>query len=484
MRSCLLLVPAVVVLGLSSGCISWDIQQRSHSVKIVTDPPGATVWQTDSSGNRRIGSGPTEVKKEYQVKVGKPTPACWIGTAVVAGLSAWAGYVAATHKPDESSTSTSSWDSTRTLSLTGAITGGTMALSMIPLCAGLDSMAKNEIAMQGSEVIKLSASADGYKDQELTVMMPGPQKEVHLTLRPGSSNILAGRSGGIGLVSASDSGPRGGVVGGSVGSGPSYISGAPQPASYALIVGVERYRDVPSPTGARSDAEQFARVVRSTLGVPEANIRIALDDRATRSDIEKQIEWLQGNVQAGGRIYFYFSGHGAPDASAGTPYLLPYDGDPKFLTRTALPLSSVLKSLGETRARDVLAVVDTCFSGAGGRSVLPDGARPLVRVKEAPVAARLALMTASSGAEISGSVPGGAGGLFTRYLNEGLGKGQADINGDGQISLQELSEWVRPRVARDAKRDNRDQTPAVQVGSGLQGGAGSFIIAQGIAGTH
>jgi len=116
--------------------------------------------------------------------------------------------------------------------------------------------------------------------------------------------------------------------------------------------------------------------------------------------------------------------------------------------------------------------------------VLPDGARPLVRVKEAPVAPRLALMTASSGAEISGPVPGGAGGLFTRYLNEGLGKGQADINGDGQISLQELSEWVRPRVARDAKRDNRDQTPSVQVGSGLQGGASSFIVAQGIAGTR
>lgn len=481
MRSSLLLVPAVALLAFSSGCISWDIQQRSHTVKIVTDPPGATVWQTDSSGNRRIGTGPTEVKKDYQVKVGKPTPACWIGTAVVAGLSAYAGYVAATHEAERTDYSTSNWDATRTLSLTGAITGGTLALTMIPLCLGMDSMAKNEVSMQGSEVIRLSASAEGFKDQEMTVMMPGPQKEIHLTLRPGTSNILAGRSGGIGSASSTDT-PKAGPVG--VGGVSSYISGAPQPASYALVVGVEKYRDVPSPTGARSDAEQFARVVRTTLGVPEANIRMALDDRATRSDIEKQIEWLQGNVQAGGRIYFYFSGHGAPDASAGTPYLLPYDGDPKFLSRTALPLSSVLKSLGETKARDVLAMVDTCFSGAGGRSVLPDGARPLVRVKDAPVAPRLALMTASSGAEISGPVPGGAGGLFTRYLTEGLGKGQADINGDGQISLQELTEWVRPRVARDAKRDNRDQTPGVQVGSGLQGGASSFIIAQGIAGTR
>ena len=312
-------------------------------------------------------------------------------------------------------------------------------------------------------------------------MLPGPQKEIHLSLRPGTSGELLARNrnssvGGIGLASTSRSDTTGPAP-----TTASFVSGAPQPASYALVVGIERYRDVPSPTGARADAESFARVVRTTLGVPEANVKVALDDRATRSDIEKQLEWMQANVQPGGRVYFYFSGHGAPDASAGTPYLLPYDGDPKFLARTALPLAGVLKTLGETKARDVLAVVDSCFSGAGGRSVLPDGARPLVRVKEASVAPRLALLTASSGAEISGPAPDGNGGLFTRYVNEGLGRGQADINGDGQISLQELSEWVRPRVARDAKRDNRDQTPSMQVGSGLSGGASSFIIAQGIA---
>ena len=43
------------------------------------------------------------------------------------------------------------------------------------------------------------------------------------------------------------------------------------------------------------------------------------------------------------------------------------------------PLAQVLKQLSETPAKQVLALVDTCFSGAGGRSVLPAGARPLVR---------------------------------------------------------------------------------------------------------
>lgn len=483
MRSHLVLGLGSLLLVSSSGCMTWDVQQRSHTLKIVTDPPGASVWQTDSAGNRRIGTGPTEIKRDYQVKVGKSNHLCWIGAAAAVGVSVFSVYKMTSNSGSSDSTAADynpDYNSNKLWGILGTSLGGTMALTLIPACLALESNTQ-EVAMQTPEVVKISASAEGLRDQEMTVMLPGPQKEIHLSLRPGTSGELLARNrsgvGGLGISgqsssAKSDTAPAAGA----------FVSGAPQPASYALIVGIERYRDVPSPTGARADAESFARVVRTTLGVPEANVKVALDDRATRSDIEKQLEWMQANVQPGGRVYFYFSGHGAPDASAGTPYLLPYDGDPKFLTRTALPLAGVLKTLGETKARDVLAVVDSCFSGAGGRSVLPDGARPLVRVKEASVAPRLALLTASSGAEISGPAPDGNGGLFTRYVNEGLGRGQADINGDGQISLQELSEWVRPRVARDAKRDNRDQTPSMQIGSGLAGGASSFIIAQGIAG--
>src|SRR5208283_1005147 len=108
-----------------------------------------------------------------------------------------------------------------------------------------------------------------------------------------------------------------------------------------------------------------------------------VDDHATKNDIEKNLDWLRANVPAGSRVYFFFSGHGSPDPSTGTPYVLPYDGDPAFLDRTGVRLSSIISALGETHATDVLAFVDACYSGSGGRSVLPKGARPLVHVKEA-----------------------------------------------------------------------------------------------------
>lgn len=260
---------------------------------------------------------------------------------------------------------------------------------------------------------------------------------------------------------------------------PAFQTGAPQLDTYALIIGIERYRDVPAATGARADAETFARLARTTLGVPERNIRLLLDDRAGKADIDKELAWLAANAPANARILLYYSGHGAPEAAKGTPYLVPFDGDPKALATTAFALADILKKLSETKAKDVLAITDACFAGAGGRSVLPPGARPLVRVAEAPASPRVALFAAASGSEFSGPAAEGGGGLFTRTLIEGLGTGQADIDGDGNITLREAREWIGPRVAREAKRDNREQTPNVALGDGVR--EDGFFLAFGVA---
>jgi hypothetical protein len=262
---------------------------------------------------------------------------------------------------------------------------------------------------------------------------------------------------------------------------PALLAAAPQPNAFAIVVGIEKYSGgLPPPTGARADAQQFASLATSSLGVSSDHLQLIVDEQAGKAGVERALAWAQASVPAGGRIYFYFSGHGAPDASGGASYIVPADGDPKYLDATAIPMKEVLSKLGQSKAREVLAVVDSCFSGAGGRSVLPPGARPLVRVREELAPAQLALFSASSGSEISGPAPGGAGGLFTKYVVDGLGTGAADINGDGQVSLGELSQWVTPRVAREAKKDNRDQNPALTVGRGL-GSADSFIVEWGLA---
>jgi hypothetical protein len=257
-----------------------------------------------------------------------------------------------------------------------------------------------------------------------------------------------------------------------------YAQGAPQPAAFALVVGIESYRDVPPPTGARADALAFAKLAERTLGVPENHVRLLLDQHATRGDLEKALAWLELNVPAGGRIYFFYSGHGAPDPVSGTAYVLPYDGDPAALEQTALPLSVVTERLARTKAAESVAFLDACFSGAGGRSVLPKGARPLVRVTTPAFARGVSVLASSSGSEISGQAKDGNNGLFTKYLLEGLGEAQADANGDLQISLSELLSFVEPRVAREARLENRVQTPTLTVPDGQP--PSSLFVAFGV----
>jgi hypothetical protein len=257
------------------------------------------------------------------------------------------------------------------------------------------------------------------------------------------------------------------------------VSATPQPASYAFIVGIERYRDIPAATGAGADADGYAQLARQTLGLRDDHVRLAVGDHATRTDILEGLEWLKSSVPPGGRAYFFFSGHGAPSPDSST-YLLPYDGNPKDVRRSAIAMGDVMAALGETQAREVLAVVDACFSGAGGRSVLPPGARPLMLVKDAQPTAKVALFTASQGDEISGAAADGRTGAFTKYVLQGLGQGRADANGDGQISLAELDGWVAPRVAREAQRDKREQHPKLIVGSGL-GDASNLVLEYGLA---
>lgn len=260
-------------------------------------------------------------------------------------------------------------------------------------------------------------------------------------------------------------------------SAPSYLAGSPQPGAYALIVGIERYRDAPAATGAGIDAQRYAALATRTLGIPASHVRILRDDRATGGDIDKELSWLTSNVPARGRIYFFYSGHGAPDASTGASFLVPYDGDPKALEPTAIAMPKLLERLNKSRASEVFAVVDSCFSGAGGRSILPAGMRPLVAVRTVRPTAKVALFTASSGAQTSGPAPGGDGGLFSKLVAEGLGTGGADMDGDGLVSVEELRAWVAPRVEREARNDRREQVPSLLLGDGLvEAGATPFAF--------
>jgi hypothetical protein len=226
-----------------------------------------------------------------------------------------------------------------------------------------------------------------------------------------------------------------------------------RPSDVAVIVGIESYSDIGSKAPyAERDAAAFKSFVRA-LGVPERNVVLLTGAKAGRAALAKNIEsWLPRMVKPDSRVYFYFSGHGAPDVKTGQAYLVPWDGDPNFLDTTAYPVSKLYAQLDSLPAKQVLVAMDSCFSGAGGRSVLATGARPLVsKIDTRKITGKLTVLAASAATEISGSLDAQRHGAFTYFLLEGLNSGKA--------TPKALADYLTPRVQDEARRLNRDQTP-------------------------
>jgi hypothetical protein len=237
----------------------------------------------------------------------------------------------------------------------------------------------------------------------------------------------------------------------------------PNKNAFAIVIGIEGYRQrLPRADFAAGDAKLMREYLTRALGYPEENVITLMNEQATKSDFEKYIEeWLPKNFEKNGSLFLYYSGHGAPNPRTGDAFLVPYDGDPNFIEKTGYPLKRLYEHLAKLPAKEVIVVLDSCFSGAGGRSVLAEGSRPLVMNMPPTLASakNMIIMAASSGSEISSSYRDKGHGLFTYFLLKGI-KGEADANEDGRIDMEELYQYLKPQVQKIARRlYNNEQTP-------------------------
>lgn len=236
-----------------------------------------------------------------------------------------------------------------------------------------------------------------------------------------------------------------------------------KPNRYAVVVGIEQYRNkLPKADFAARDAQTMKDYLTTGMGFSEENVVLLVNENATRTDIEKYVEhWLPNRVEKDSTVFVYYSGHGAPNAKTGDAFLVPYDGDPAFVDATGYPLKRLYENLGKLPAKEVVVLLDSCFSGAGSRSVIAKGMRPMVLSVENPVLAggKTVVLAASKGDQVSSTYDQRGHGLLTYFFLKGL-RGEADVNKDGSVDLAEVYEYLKPQVERTARREyNNDQTP-------------------------
>jgi tetratricopeptide (TPR) repeat protein len=236
------------------------------------------------------------------------------------------------------------------------------------------------------------------------------------------------------------------------------------PRSYALVVGISKYAHLAQSAQLQfpdSDAESVYTVLISPEGgqFPAENVHKLIDGQATLENIRHELEvWLPSVTHPDDRVLIYFAGHGF--VANGTAYIAPYDIDLNSITSTAYPMESLGKDMGaRINGKWKVLITDSCHSGA----ITPEADRSTLNRTLLDLDKSLFSITASRDREQSFESDrwGGGHGIFTYYVVKGL-EGEADTNGDGVVTADELAEYVHTNV-RDAT--NAAQNPTSERGS-------------------
>jgi tetratricopeptide (TPR) repeat protein/uncharacterized caspase-like protein len=231
------------------------------------------------------------------------------------------------------------------------------------------------------------------------------------------------------------------------------------PRSYALVVGIARYKNLPE-SAQLQFPERDAESIYSILISPEGgnfkaeNVRKLIGPKATLANLRKELEeWLPSVTADDDRVLIYFAGHGFVNQNRA--YLAPYDISPDNIAATGYPMDDLGRVFGSRiKGKWKVLLTDSCHSGA----ITPGDDRQFINRKLLDLTRNVFSLTASRDRERSfeSAEWGGGHGIFTYYVVKGM-EGLADQSRDGIVTADELAEYVRTNV-REATSAQQNPT--------------------------
>ncbi|MFN8354233.1 MAG: caspase family protein [Spirosomataceae bacterium] len=251
---------------------------------------------------------------------------------------------------------------------------------------------------------------------------------------------------------------------------------------HALLIGISHYQELDTLQFADRDAVAFAEFLKSQQ-VPEDNIKLFLNENATRFNIVDELYNTTQSLKKGDRFYFYFGGHGDLEAKIGyeNSLLLLYNSFKKnyFQGNEYLQLSELKTWFRELSKKgiEVIFIADACHSGGliGGKE---GNSKTQKALQESWEGITKILSSKADEFSLEGKQWGGGRGLFSYHLVNGL-IGRADGNGDQKVSLGELSKYLQEKVVGEAAPNV--QTPVVLGNSKQQVSVVSKAAMKGLA---
>ena len=233
----------------------------------------------------------------------------------------------------------------------------------------------------------------------------------------------------------------------------------------AVIIGNTSYKgSTPAVEYARNDADAFKAFVQDVLGYDPDNI-IDMRD-ASKADLETAFGnsrsyegklWRYIDPKGRSDVTVFYSGHGVPGLKDKRGYLLPVDADADAPEINGYPLDLLISNLGKLKVRSMSVFIDACFSGDSPKGMLIQSASGITVVPQLPSeSARMTIVTAAQGDQVASWDNKAKHGMFTKHLLDALyGKADGEDygDGDGQIKLSEVREYLDDRLTRSARRE-------------------------------
>ena len=222
--------------------------------------------------------------------------------------------------------------------------------------------------------------------------------------------------------------------------------------SWALIIGINKYQNVDPLDYAVNDAVAVKEMLIDKYGFKEGNIRLIIDEEATKDNIIKGFSDILTRAKEKDRVVVFYAGHGETyklPSGGDMGYLIPVDGNLDNLYLSSIPMKSVYDIAEMSYAKHILYLVDACYGGLTlntrglKKNTTPEYLKKMTRERGRQV------ITAGGKHEQVIEKPEWGHSAFTRNLIKGLGEGFADENDDGIITADELGGFIKSRVVVD-----------------------------------
>ena len=245
----------------------------------------------------------------------------------------------------------------------------------------------------------------------------------------------------------------------------------------ALIVANARYDDegLERLASPGQDANALGRVLTDPA---RCGFDVSTIVDGGSSEVAEAVEAFLVDAERTDLLLLYFSCHGLKDET-GRLYFAARNTRRNRLRSTAVPAAVVNELLLGSRSRRKVLLLDCCYGGAFAKGMQVK-ADPAVHTGEQFDARGLIVLTASDSTQYAfdGDVVRGdaAPSRFTAELVRGLESGDADVDADGFVTVDDAYEFVRRRLAdADVPQDPRkwefDVSGRIVLGRGAAGEA-------------